>query len=672
MASAPLRWGIISTGKIARTLADAIRQSRTGELLAVGSRRQETAAAFGAEFDVPRRYGSYDALLADPDVDVVYNALPNHLHAEWTIKAAQAGKHILCEKPLATNLGQAMALVEAARYHDVFLLEAFMYRCHPQTAKLVELIQAGAVGEVRLIQASFTGNIGLKLDNIRLQNGAAGGSLMDLGCYTMSMARLIAGAALGQEVAEPLDVKGCAWIGTESRVDQVATAALRFPGDIVASLICGNQCASERGVRVWGSEGMLEVPNPWFPQERDNEIIVTRSGEQPEKVIVHAEQPLYVTEVDTVAAHLAARQAPSPCMTWDDSLGQQDALDRWRESIGLVFDEERDEAALRQTVSKQPLRRRPSVSPTMSMRYGRVAGIEQDVSRLVLGTMIYHPDRQSFTNAVLDYFFELGGNCFDTAFSYRGGFSEPALGNWIRQRNIREQVVVVTKGGHHASVTPDMIDHELPISLERLRTDYIDLYFLHRDNPAVPVGEFVDMFNRHRAAGRVRAFGGSNWTPARLAEANAYAEHNGLAGFSASSPNFTLAVWNEVPYFNCVTATDPASKAWYAEHQFPLFAWSSQAMGFFTGRYHPDDRSNDLVVRTWYSDDNWQRYKRAQELGRRKGVAATQIAVAYVLAQPFPTFALVGPHTIEETRTTALGLSVSLTPEEVAWLNLEA
>lgn len=669
-ASTPLRWGIISTGKIARTLADAIRQSRTGELLAVGSRRQETAAAFGAEFDVPRRYGSYDALLADPDVDVVYNALPNHLHAEWTIKAAQAGKHILCEKPLATNVGQAMALVEAARYHDVFLLEAFMYRCHPQTAKLVELIKAGAVGEVRLIQASFTGNIGLKLDNIRLQNGAAGGSLMDLGCYTMSMARLIAGAALGQEVAEPLDVKGCAWIGAESRVDQVATAALRFPGDIVASLICGNQCAADRGVRVWGSEGMLEVPNPWFPQERDNEIIVTRSGEQPETVVVHGEQPLYVIEVDTVAAHLAARQAPSPCMTWDDSLGQQAALDRWRESIGLVFDEERDEAALRQTVSKQPLRRRPSVPPTM--RYGRVAGIEQDVSRLVLGTMIYHPDRQSFTNAMLDYFFELGGNCFDTAFSYRGGFSEPALGNWIRQRNLREQVVVVTKGGHHASVTPEMIDHELPISLERLQSDYVDLYFLHRDNPAVPVGEFVDMFNRHRAAGRVRAFGGSNWTPARLAEANAYAARHGLAGFSASSPNFTLAVWNEVPYFNCVTATDPASKAWYTQHQLPLFAWSSQAMGFFTGRYHPDDRSNDIVARTWYSDSNWQRYERAQELGRRKGVDATQIAVAYVLAQPFPTFALVGPHTIEETRTTALGLSVSLTPEEVAWLNLEA
>ncbi|MAG34858.1 MAG: oxidoreductase [Dehalococcoidia bacterium] len=664
----PLRWGILSTGKIARTLANAIHQSRTGELVAIGSRRQETAEAFGDEFAVPRRYSSYEALLADPGVDVIYNALPNHLHAEWTIRAAQAGKHILCEKPLATNLAQAMSLVEAARYHDVFLLEAFMYRCHPQTAKLVELIRAGAVGDVRLIQSSFTGNMGLHLDNIRLQNGTAGGSMMDLGCYTMSAARLVAGAALGQEVAEPLDVKGCAWIGDQSRVDQVTTAAVHFPGDIVASLICGNQCAGERSVRVWGSEGHLEVPNPWFPEERDNEIIVSRTGEPHETVVVHAEQPLYVIEVDTVAAHLEAREAPSPCMTWVDSLGQQAAIDQWRESIGLVFDEERDEAALRQTVAKQPLRRRPATQ----MTYGRVAGIEQDVSRLVLGTMIYHPDRQSFANAMFDYFFEIGGNCFDTAFTYRGGHSEPALGNWLRLRGIRDQIVIVDKGGHSTSVTPEMIDRELPISLERLQTDYVDIYFLHRDNPSVPVGEFVDMFNRHKAAGRLRAFGGSNWTTERLAAANTYAADKGLTGFGTSSPNFTLAVWNETPYFDCVTATDPTSRAWYTEHQLPLFAWSSQAMGFFTGRFNPDDRSNDIVVRTWYSDGNWERYERAQELGRQKGVDATQIAVAYVLAQPFPTFALVGPRTIEEARTTALGLTVSLTPEEVAWLNLEA
>ena len=355
-------------------------------------------------------------------------------------------------------------------------------------------------------------------------------------------------------------------------------------------------------------------------------------------------------------------------MTWADSLGQQAALDRWRESIGLVFDEERDEAVLQQTVTRQPLRRRP----VTQMRYGRVKGIEQDISRQVMGTMIYHPDQQAFANAMFDYFFEIGGNCFDTAFTYHGGQAEPALGNWLRLRGIREQVVILGKGGHSTSVTPEMIERELPITLERLQTDYVDLYLLHRDNPTVPAGEFVDLFNRHRAAGRIRAFGGSNWPTERLAEANEYAASHGLTGFSAGSPNFTLAAWNEPVYPDCLTATDPASKAWYTEQQLPLFAWSSQANGFFTGRYRPDDQSDARMVRFWYSADNWRRYERARELGRRKGVDATQIAAAYALAQPFPTFALIGPRTIEETRTTALGLAVTLTPEEVAWLNLEA
>ena len=341
-----LRWGIIGTGGIARKLAEAIPQSHTGELVAVGSRQQQTADAFGDQFAIARRYPSYDALLADPDVDVVYNSLPNHLHAEWTIKCAQAGKHVLCEKPLASDLGQAMALIEAARYHDIFMLEAFMYRCHPQTAKLVELIRDGAVGQVRLIQANFSFDMGLDLDNIRQQNRAAGGGIMDVGCYTMSISRLLAGAATGREVAEPIDLHGCAHIGSESRVDEWATASLRFPDDVLANLACGTRCAVDSRVRVWGSEGNIDVPSPWFPGEGENLILLNRKGKDYETVVVTADRPLYAIEVDTVAAHLDRRQAPSPCMTWQDSLGQQQALDQWRASIGLVFDEETDEESL--------------------------------------------------------------------------------------------------------------------------------------------------------------------------------------------------------------------------------------------------------------------------------------------------------------------------------------
>lgn len=666
MSDKKLRWGIIGTGGIAKKLAQAVGQSRTGLLVAVGSRSQETADAFGEEFGVERRYASYDELIADPGVEVVYNSLPNHMHAEWTIKCAQAGKHVLCEKPLASNIGQAMALIEAVRHGDVFMLEAFMYRCHPQTAKLVELVRAGAIGEVRIIQANFSYDMGVSLGNIRQQNGAAGGGVMDVGCYTMSMARLIAGAALGQDVAEPIEVKGCAHIGAESRVDEWATAAVRFPGGIVANLACGSRCAVQGSARIWGSEGSIEVPNPWFPSE--GEIIVTRTGTEPEKIAVPAELPLYAIEVDKVAEHLAARQAPSPCMTWEDSLGQQRALDMWRESIGLVFDEEVDEELLKRTVSGQPLARRPEVA----MQYGRVAGVDLKISRLVMGTMIYNPSRQAFTNAMLDHFFEIGGNAFDTAFVYGGGRSEVALGNWVRGRAIRDQVVVLGKAGATVEVTPEILTREFEICMERLQMDYVDLFLMHRDNVDVPVGEFVDWLNEQQRAGRMRAFGGSNWTVERLAAANAYAAREGSIGMAASSPNLALAVWNEPIWADCVRANDPASIQWYTEEQMPLFAWSSQAQGFFTGRYSPGNTDDAEMVRCWYNEGNWQRLERARELAAERGVEATQIAAAYVLCQPLPTFALVGPRSFEELRTTALGLEVALTPRELAWLNLES
>src|SRR5918911_2446977 len=162
-----LRWGILGTGRIARTFAEGIAASESGTLIAVGSRAQETADRFADTYGVERRYASYEALLADPDVQAVYISLPNHLHATWTIRCAQAGKHILCEKPLTTNYGEAMTVVEEVRRCDVFLMEAFMYRCHPQTARLKQLIDEGAIGEVRLIQSNFSYNLGPQYDKDR-------------------------------------------------------------------------------------------------------------------------------------------------------------------------------------------------------------------------------------------------------------------------------------------------------------------------------------------------------------------------------------------------------------------------------------------------------------------------------------------------------------------------
>ena len=198
-----LRWGILGAGTIARTFARGLAASRTGTLVAVGSRSLATAESFGDEFDVAHRYGSYDDLLADADVQAVYIATPHPMHAEWAIKAAEAGKHILCEKPLTLNHAEAMAVVEAARAHNVFLMEAFLYRCHPQTAALVDLIQAGAIGAVRLIQATYGFNATFNPDGRLFRQDLGGGGILDVGCYPVSFARLIAGAATGRAVRRP-------------------------------------------------------------------------------------------------------------------------------------------------------------------------------------------------------------------------------------------------------------------------------------------------------------------------------------------------------------------------------------------------------------------------------------------------------------------------------------
>jgi aryl-alcohol dehydrogenase-like predicted oxidoreductase len=303
------------------------------------------------------------------------------------------------------------------------------------------------------------------------------------------------------------------------------------------------------------------------------------------------------------------------------------------------------------------------------MKYGRLPGIDKPISRLVMGA-----DNQSSipqASVMFDDFFERGGTCFDTAYIYGGGVCERILGQWLKNRGVREQVVILDKGAHTPFCTPEHLTSQLYQSLERLQTDYVDLYMMHRDNPDVPVDEFIDVLNEHVRAGRIRAFGGSNWTIARIEAANAYAQSRGLQGFAAISNNFSLARMIEPVWAGCLTASDAESRAWFTKTQTPLFPWSSQARGFFTGRAHPDDHSDPELVRSWYSDDNFQRLERVNELAKQRGVLPINIALAYVLCQPFPTFPLIGPRTLAETRTSLPALDVELSPEEVRWLNGE-
>lgn len=292
------------------------------------------------------------------------------------------------------------------------------------------------------------------------------------------------------------------------------------------------------------------------------------------------------------------------------------------------------------------------------------APLDRELSRLVLGTMVLSTGELEAGAAVLEEYVRLGGNVLDTARVYGDGESERALGLWLERRSdLRERLVVVTKGAHpegaRKRVTPADIEHDLRESVERLRGP-VDVYLLHRDDPSVPVGPIVECLNRHREAGLVRAFGTSNWTTERIDEANAYAAAHGLDGFCVSSQQLSLATQKEEHWPDTRSARDPAVHDWHVRTQTPLLAWSSLARGYFAGRDDGD------VARVYDSPANRELRRRAGEVGARLGRSAAQVALAWVLHQPYPVYAAFGARTPEQVRELFGALEVD--PAELAGL----
>ena len=344
MTTTTLQWGILSTGRIARQFATDLRSSRTGRLVAVASRHEADAAAFASEFGDVHAHGSYAALLADPEVQAVYIGTLHPWHAEWAIEAARAGKHVLCEKPLALNLADAQRMIAAAREHGVLLMEAFMYRLHPQTLKIVELVRAGQVGEVRVIRASFNFAVDFDPGHRLFNKGLGGGAILDVGCYPMSFARLIAGQASGQAFANPTTLLGVGRIHPVAQTDEFASAVATFPGGVLAELSCGTTILDDQSVQIHGTDGWIDVPKPFLPGEggRDEVIWLHRRGNAtPEKIAIdHLAHGLYTYEADAVAEAVARGATEVPAMTWADTLGNIAALDTWRQAVGMRYEGE--------------------------------------------------------------------------------------------------------------------------------------------------------------------------------------------------------------------------------------------------------------------------------------------------------------------------------------------
>jgi len=306
-----VNWGIVSTADINRQVIPGAHASEKVELVAVASRDQARADAYAHEWEIPRAYGSYEAMLADPDIEAVYISLPNTLHAEWSMKALEAGKHVLCEKPFTRHPEEVTAAFDTADRTGRLLTEAFMYRHNPQTKRLAELVAEGAIGELRLVRSAFSYSL-YDFDNIRLQTGVEGGALMDVGCYNVSGSRLLGG--------EPTRVWGEAWYGP-SGTDWVFTGTMRFPGEVIATFDCGTAMTGRDELEAIGSEGSLFLDDPWHCA---NPAIELRREDGVERIEI-AREDSYRLELENLSD--AIRGEAPLLLGREDALGQARVLE---------------------------------------------------------------------------------------------------------------------------------------------------------------------------------------------------------------------------------------------------------------------------------------------------------------------------------------------------------
>jgi predicted dehydrogenase len=305
MAGKSLNWGILGTARINRALLGPLRTARRSQLLAVASRDVARAREFAGAREIPRAYGSYEALLSDPDIDVVYIPLPNGLHAEWSILAADSGKHVLCEKPLAPTLAEVNAIAQAAATNGVVIAEAFMYRHHPQTLLVKELVENGEIGDLRLMRGAFTFPLTAKQD-IRLDPAQGGGSIWDVGCYPISYSRFVAGA-------EPLEAIGWQWTGPTG-VDLLFAGQLRFPNGSCAHFDSGFRTDERMMMEFVGSRGHISLANAFKPGP-EAAITVHTHGRGTREYSCGAD--LYLGEVEDMEA--AALDGRPQRLTLEDS-----------------------------------------------------------------------------------------------------------------------------------------------------------------------------------------------------------------------------------------------------------------------------------------------------------------------------------------------------------------
>ncbi len=663
-----IRWGIIGPGAIAHNFADGLAESASGRLVAVAGRDATRRDAFGDRYalDPAMRFPDAAALAASDAVDAIYIATPHPAHAQLSVMALRAGKAVLCEKPAGLNAAEAIAVTEVAAQTGRFFAEGFMYRCHPQIARVLEVIGAGEIGQITHIASRFGFHAGFDDGIASLCKGPR--RRRDSGCRGLSGftrpadRRRGAGAALCRAADIPRDRRSgrnrsrCGGAGRDD-----------FPGDVTAEIACAVARQMDNRAVIDGTKGRIVIDDPWVPGRNkgpsDATIHITVDGKTRTETLRHPEM-LFAFEAEAASRAIAAglTEMPHPASSWADSIGTAHLQDRWRAELGYVTFAE-DPATNRRLTGLLP----PGLPQVPRLQ---LAGLDRDVSQLIVGC----DNRNTVAEGALvwDTWIEAGGNAFDTGFVYGNGLHEKVLGEWIAARGVEKDVIVIGKGAHSPYCTPRAIGAQLEISLERLCLPAVPIYIMHRDNPDVPVGEFVDALNRLKAKGRIGIFGGSNWSVERFAEANDYAMKHGLEPMRILNNNLSLAVMERPVWPGCVTSNNPDTLAFLRRSGTVHLSWSSQARGYFLPEVLRNRLPADTAPETCFGGSaNAERRRRAETLAAERGVTAHAVAAAWVLAQSFPSLALIGPRSPGEIVSTLPALSVRLTDAERDWLNLE-
>ena len=662
------RWGILGTGMIAKAFANALKEAEGSELVAVASKNEQRAKDFCESYN-SNFFGSYESLILQDNIDAVYIATPHPEHFDLSLACLNNKKAVLCEKPMTMNATETMVLIDAARKNNLLLMEAFMYKTHPQTQQLLDLIPKKLKGPVQ-INADFCFSVEVPETHRLVNKELGGGSIMDIGCYPLSLSRMIVGALNGDAFSNPTKIKGKADLN-EQEVDLNASAKLIFEDGSIAMIASATNLETNSDVTITDGNNTLILDQPWhcgeFTNRTSSIILKDKAGNQ-EVFEIKTEKDLYAIEIEHFTELLLRSELESQIIPHADSHGNMIALDAWRKEVGVIYSQDEPENR------KDPITGKSSSIDKESSQMKNLPGLSKALFPIVFGC-----DNQSDANhafAMFDHYTSLGGNVFDTAYIYNDGMSDHYLGRWIKARSNRDEIVVLGKGAHTPDCFPSAIRPQLEETLSRLQSNYLDIYCLHRDNLDVPVSEFIDALNELKREGLISVFGASNWSLSRFKEANEYAHSSNQEPFTLVSNNFSLARMIEPVWPGCVSCSEEDFKTYLEDNQIAIFPWSSQARGFFLdqqefqGAAHGANPNLAEQIRVWHSEENIERRSRCFKLAKELNVEPIQVALSFVINQNFPSFPLIGPRNFFETESSISSLTFSLDAKQVAWLDL--